>query len=322
MSAPTFTVILCHYNDSRYLAGALEGVLDQETPPDQVIVVDDGSDPAERDAFDAVVARYPGLDVIRHESNRGVVAAGRLALEITRGDYVAWWSVDDRIAPGLLRAARAASVACPGAGVIATETRVEDEGPDGPVPAYTHSFGLGQERMHLTGPQFAAVQRHRYVWLCSSGAFLKRECLEVGIGWNQSLDWFSDWAALYAAAYRDGVVLIGQILSTTTRRRDSFGARARADRARSRNAVVAFLELISRPENRDIRRALLTGPLALSYALGAAFYKASILRVGDWPLAVRTAYCAISHRILVRRTGCVSEVSMLVEAGVLNDDAA
>lgn len=51
MPAPTLSVILCNYNDAPYLEAAVTTIVSAPQPPDQIVVVDDGSsdDSATRD---------------------------------------------------------------------------------------------------------------------------------------------------------------------------------------------------------------------------------------------------------------------------------
>lgn len=288
--APTFSVIVCHYNDSEYLSGGLARVFGQTRRPDQVILVDDGSDPEHRAAAEAIAAAYPDLEVMWQPTNRGVVAAGNAGLELAEGDFVAWWSVDDHVSPDLIAEAERAALAHPKAGVIATETQVADARDGEPLAVYTHRYGLDTPSLFMTGAEFAALQHWRYVWLASSGAFLRRAALQAGIGWRTDLGWFADWAALYDAANRHGVVLIGRPLSTVLRRPGSFGERTRADRRAARAVVRRYLDWLREPASADMGRALRRGPQALGHALGRSLFDAAWNRPADWPLLVSVGW--------------------------------
>jgi glycosyltransferase involved in cell wall biosynthesis len=64
------TVAIATYNHAHFLPDALDSVLAQTVPAEEIIVVDDGSqdDPA------AVVARYVGVKLVRQD-NQGLSAA-------------------------------------------------------------------------------------------------------------------------------------------------------------------------------------------------------------------------------------------------------
>jgi glycosyltransferase involved in cell wall biosynthesis len=293
---PTFSVVICHYNDADYLSDGLARVFGQTRLPDQVILVDDGSDPDQRAVVETAVRAYPDLEVVWQPSNLGVVAAGNAGLAKAHGDFVAWWSVDDHISPDLLAEAARAAIAHPAAGVISSETDVAHELNGELVPAYTHRYGLDSSRLFVSSDDLATLQRWRYVWLASSGAFVRREALKSGIGWRAELDWFADWAALYDVANRHGAVLIGRPLSTVLRRPDSFSKKARADRRKTRAVVRRYLDWVRSPESGDMDVALRRGPQALGHALGRLLLLAAWDRPSDWRLLVSVAWGYVVRR--------------------------
>lgn len=287
--SPTFSVIVCHYNDVGYLSDGLARVFAQSRVPDQVILVDDGSDPDQREIAETIVRAYPDLEMIWQSSNQGVVAAGNAGLERAYGDFVAWWSVDDHIAPDLIANVERAAVAHPTAGVISPETHVAYEDDERLVPAYTHRYGLSADRLFLTGDEFSSLQRRRYIWLGSSGAFIRRDVLVGQGGWREDLGLFADWTANYMAAFRHGVTLIGAPMSTIVRRADSYSARVRATRGAERRALNNLLDTLHEPGNASSRAALRHGALALSYAFGSLFVTTTAARPRDWDLLLAAA---------------------------------
>jgi len=86
------SVILPVYDRAAYVGEAIESVLAQTLPADELIVVDDGS----TDDSVAVVERYsrPGLHVVRQE-NRGIGAARNRGLGLASGELIAFIDSDD-----------------------------------------------------------------------------------------------------------------------------------------------------------------------------------------------------------------------------------
>ena len=54
------------YNVSEYLARAIESLLAQTLPFDEILVIDDGS----RDNSAGIASRYPQVCLLRHPDNR------------------------------------------------------------------------------------------------------------------------------------------------------------------------------------------------------------------------------------------------------------
>lgn len=91
------TVVLTTYNHAHFLAEALDSVMAQGRPADEIIVVDDGStdDPA------AVVAAYPAVRLIR-QANQGLSAARNTGLRAATGDAIVFLDADDKLAKDAL----------------------------------------------------------------------------------------------------------------------------------------------------------------------------------------------------------------------------
>ncbi|NUQ37631.1 MAG: glycosyltransferase family 2 protein [Caldilineales bacterium] len=94
-TASTITAIIPVHNGERYLAEAIRSVLDQTLPPDELIVVDDGSTDAS-----AQVARSFGPPVrVLAQANLGPAAARNLGAQQASGDLLAFLDADDLWTP-------------------------------------------------------------------------------------------------------------------------------------------------------------------------------------------------------------------------------
>lgn len=91
-------VVIPTFNRAHLLGRALDSVFAQTLPPQQVIVVDDGS----TDSTPDLVAGYPGVSYLRQE-NRGVSAARNLGIRHCGRDWIALLDSDDEWLPEKLR---------------------------------------------------------------------------------------------------------------------------------------------------------------------------------------------------------------------------
>jgi glycosyltransferase involved in cell wall biosynthesis len=83
---PLLTVIVPVYNEQHTIDGLLHRLVNGPDPDRQVVVVDDGS----HDGTAAALARWqdtPGVEVLRHDRNRGKGAAVRTGLAAARGTF-------------------------------------------------------------------------------------------------------------------------------------------------------------------------------------------------------------------------------------------
>ena len=88
---PTISAVIAAYQAERWIAEALEGVLGQTRPPDEVVVVDDGS----TDGTARELARFAGSIRVVRRPNGGCPAAFNTAFAHARGDFVAMCGADD-----------------------------------------------------------------------------------------------------------------------------------------------------------------------------------------------------------------------------------
>ncbi|MEW6582696.1 MAG: glycosyltransferase family 2 protein [Actinomycetota bacterium] len=99
--APRISAVIPTYNRAALVVRAVRSVLAQTRPPDEVIVVDDGS-------TDDTAARLAGLgdDRVRvvSQTNAGAAAARNRGVAEATGDWVAFLDSDDLWVPGHLEA--------------------------------------------------------------------------------------------------------------------------------------------------------------------------------------------------------------------------
>jgi GT2 family glycosyltransferase len=94
------SVYIPAYNSAEYLSRAIEGLLAQTRPADEILVIDDGS----RDATAEIAARYPAVTLVRHRNNCGLGAARNTAFRTARHELVASIDADCVPEPGWLAA--------------------------------------------------------------------------------------------------------------------------------------------------------------------------------------------------------------------------
>ena len=100
MPITPISVYIPAYNAAEFLAQSIESLLAQSLPPDEILVIDDGS----RDATPEIAGRYPQVTLIRKESNLGLAAARNTAFLTARNDLVAALDADCIADPGWLAA--------------------------------------------------------------------------------------------------------------------------------------------------------------------------------------------------------------------------
>ena len=173
------TVTIPAFNHERYIARAIESVLNQSHRDLDVVVVDDGSS----DGTLAVARRYASAGRVRCErnpENLGLAANWNRCLELAAGPLVMVMGDDDELDAGYLGAASAIFDAHPGVGLVHAPVRIINA--DGRVvtpgverPARLYAAGDAAVVSLLTGG-FSTVT-----------TVLRRECYERLGGYDETI---------------------------------------------------------------------------------------------------------------------------------------
>ena len=91
---PLVSVIVPAYNAKTYIAHTLNSVISQTYKNIEVIVVDDGSCDGTAQIVETIAQRDARITLL-HQSNSGVAAARNLAIQKSRGEYIAPIDADD-----------------------------------------------------------------------------------------------------------------------------------------------------------------------------------------------------------------------------------
>ncbi len=119
-SQPTVSAVVAAYQAEEWIAQTLEAILSQTRPPDEVVVVDDGS----TDGTARELARFGERIRVVRRANGGCPAAFNTAFAHARGDFVAMCGADDLWEPRKLEWQAQAAQAHPEADVFFGHARL------------------------------------------------------------------------------------------------------------------------------------------------------------------------------------------------------
>ncbi|HET6426374.1 MAG TPA: glycosyltransferase family A protein [Planctomycetaceae bacterium] len=200
----TLSVILCNYNHGKYVGRALEAILSQSRPAEQVIVVDDGSTDDSVQIIGEWAARFPVIKFLQNEQNRGWHASSARALTVVSGDYIYSAAADDIVLPGFFEAVCRLLDQHPGVGIACTKVvAVTSAGDRISVDGYQHL------------PHAGAVSPAEYLRLCLDGespthslscaTVYRREWLQRAGGWRKELGSWGDTFAIRVIGLQTGM---------------------------------------------------------------------------------------------------------------------
>jgi cellulose synthase/poly-beta-1,6-N-acetylglucosamine synthase-like glycosyltransferase len=207
MPRSTLTAVVCNYNHGKLIGRALEALLSQSRPPDELIVVDDGSTDDSAAIIQSWADRHSTIRFLRNERNLGLHASAMKALYAATGDLLYQGSADDRVLPGFFEAVCDLMDRYPQAGVgcsqfvtaLAEGTRVRTEG-----------------YAHVAEPRFFPPEEFRRDCLdplppthslSASTIYRRQRVLEIG-GWRPELGSWYDTFAIRALGLKYGLCYV------------------------------------------------------------------------------------------------------------------
>ncbi len=127
---PKVSICVSSYNHAEYLPIALDSALSQTYRNFEIVIVDDGSTDESLNMAGAYAVRYP--DIIRvythpNHCNKGVSATHNLAIQMSRGVYIARLESDDVLCPNMLECEVRLLDENPNIGLVSSRVRVIDE---------------------------------------------------------------------------------------------------------------------------------------------------------------------------------------------------
>lgn len=180
-SGPLVSIIIPTYNRARLLGRAIQSILNQTYPNFEIIVVDDCSS----DNTENVVRSFcdERMRYIRHEKNKGAVAARNTGIKAARGEYIAFQDSDDEwLSEKLEKQVRAFKFGPSDLGVVYTSFWLIDSGRKTYFPSSDVKQTEGNLHQALLEANFIGT----------STAVVRKECFEK-TGMFENLPRLQEW---------------------------------------------------------------------------------------------------------------------------------
>lgn len=97
---PRLSVVIPAYNVEKYVQAAVDSVVNQSSPADEIIIVDDGSTDRTGQIVEELYGRLDNVRII-HTENQGLGAARNVGTAAATGDFIYYFDSDDILADGL-----------------------------------------------------------------------------------------------------------------------------------------------------------------------------------------------------------------------------
>ena len=207
--SPTLSVVVPHYNHGRYVAGCLKALLGQSRPPDELILVEDGSTDGSWPLIEPF-ASDPRVRLVRHEKNQGLSKTVADGLALCKGDYVFIPAADDLVLPGYFEKALALLNRYPDAGICCSLANLIDA--DGKDLGPYRTPAVRDRPSYLAPTEFFEEYRKHGNWVTSTSAIFRRAALLEAGGFPAELGSTADGYLIHALSARYGLCFIPERL--------------------------------------------------------------------------------------------------------------
>jgi glycosyltransferase involved in cell wall biosynthesis len=281
-------VVLSNYNHAQYLPEALEAIGGQTRPPEQIVIIDDASTDNSVELIQRFADQHPTVQFVQNARNLGLQESIGRVVPLVKADYLVWTASDDRLLPNLLERSMALLDRYPDAGLCFSELALI-RGDNGEIqrfaaaPGMRHIFDLSDLPEYMTPQQVRRRMRREYLPITSNSVVVRRDALLKSGGYPKALEWHSDSFAYLVVALRYGACVVPETLAYLRGRTDSYSQIGMRDQIRQRAVLTAMLEILARPEYRDIRRAFRKCPSNFS-PWRTAILRLQLERPRDWDL--------------------------------------
>lgn len=203
------TAVLCNYNHGPTVGRAIEAMLTQSRPPDELIVVEDGSTDQSRDVIAEWAKRDRRIIFISNGTNLGLFASFEKALAAATGDYLYSGAADDYVLPGFFESVMDCCQRYPDASVASA--KVVSALPDG-TRTRVDGYDRFSHAVYLTPQRYLdeCLRPEPPTHSLSSATIYRRAALQAIGGWQADLGSWADTFAIRTLGLTGGFCYVPQ----------------------------------------------------------------------------------------------------------------
>lgn len=254
------SVLMPNYNNGRYLAQALESLVSQDLPAEEILVVDDASTDDSREIIERFARRHASIRTTWLAHNRGPQEVIVRLLAEARGTYLFPIGSDDYVLPGWFRKSMALLRKHPQAGLCTGFYRPIDS--EGNCLAHRRR-GVVRRTPGFIGPAEARQRmRDHGCWIFGNAAMYRRDLLDRSGGFRPELGPYADGFIQEVLAMRHGACYIPEVMTCWRVTDRSYSVRFGRDPENQRQLAHAVLRLM-KSEYADVFDSTLVSIFAL-----------------------------------------------------------
>lgn len=253
----SISVIIPSYNYGKYLAETLDSVLSQDYPHFEIVLVDDGSTDESQKISREYATQYPKINYVQHPKNLGLFQTFLTGFQAAKGEYVHYFSADDKYLPGFLSKCMDFLLKHPQVGVVCTDLGYfKDNSSTLKVSKLLENY---KNPTFFPKEEIIRIFKTTTFWVTGASCIAKRELIEKYGPHNAELENLSDWYLFHTIALKEGIGYIPEVLTTMREHDQSLTNQVKRNKKRRRSTYHHLLHLLLK--NKELRRHYLEAEL-------------------------------------------------------------
>jgi glycosyltransferase involved in cell wall biosynthesis len=200
------SAIIPNYNHGAVIGEAVRALAAQSRPPDEIIIIDDGSTDNSTALIEELGRQYPTLRLVALDKNSGAIAALNRGIAEARGEFLYMGAADDVVLPGLFERLLPILKVHPSAAFSCCECLMHDI--DTNRHALRPPVNPSEHSIYLSPAAVAGATRRAENWIISNALVARRRFILEAGGLDARLGSFADGFMFRQLAFEHGCCFI------------------------------------------------------------------------------------------------------------------
>ena len=193
--------------------------------------------------------KHPNVKVFQNDKNRGVNYTLNRGAELATGDYLLLSAADDEVVPGMFEKSLRLLAQYPKAALSCTVC----------LWRYEHSnlswhmgVGMSPTPAYLSPEDLIRIGKSGKLLISSSSVIIRKDAFKWVGGLHNDLRWHADWFLSNAAAFRDGLCFVPEMLSVVNILPNSHYTAGR-EKPEHLHVLQRIVEMLNTPHFGEVR---------------------------------------------------------------------
>jgi len=230
------SIIIPNYNHGQLIKDSVLSTYQQSIPPDEILVIDDGSTDDSLEILEKLESEVPILRVISCTHNQGTLRAGMIGVRESKHELLILRAADDILPINAIKHAKDAFLRYPESKIAFGDLIFFHENP---LLGTLESLSLSKETAFFSSEKLIEFLKSDLNLLEPSCVVSKSALLEAG-GLFEEAKWYSGWLCFVSIALKYGFTYIPHALNTFRLNPQSYGTANLRD-LESQNSIFRFM---------------------------------------------------------------------------------